>query len=319
MVLSRRLDDREIELKKRNEIYFQISGAGHEAINVAVGYLLKPAHDWFYPYYRDRALMLQLGMTAAEVLYEAVGAEDDPNSHGRQMPCHWGDRRTNVVSQSSPTGTQFLQAVGCAQAGRYIGGRGLNLPAKADEIVHCSSGDGTTNQGDFHEALSQACIDNLPVLFIIEDNGYAISVPSERHTPGGDIAAMVSGYAGLTTLKVDGRDLIACLEALAPVIAKMRSREIGPVLVVASVTRPYSHSLSDDHAMYRPKAELDAEAASDCLNISRQRLIKEFGATEAEVSAVEKEADEEARDAAKKAIAAAKPDPADAMVGLYAT
>jgi len=319
MVTSRRLDDAEIDLRKRNEVYFQISSAGHESVNVAIGALLKSGHDWFYPYYRDRGLMLQVGLTPYESLLEAVGGADDPASHGTQMPSHFGLKRANVVSQSSPTGTQFLQAVGCAQAARYILDHKLDLPAHGDEIVHVSSGDGTTNQGDFHEALSQACIDQLPVLFVIEDNNYAISVPIEKHTPGGDIAKMVSGYAGLTIVKLDGNDMLECLHTLEPVIAAMRRREIGPVLVHVHVTRPYSHSLSDDQAYYRTKAEIADEASRDCLQISRKRLIADGLAKAEELDAAEKGAAEDVKAAVAEALKATKPELEKVLSHLYAT
>jgi 2-oxoisovalerate dehydrogenase E1 component len=320
MLLSRRLDDKEIQLKRQNRIYFQISGAGHEAVLVAAGKLLKAGHDWFYPYYRDRALCLALGMTPAEMLLSAVGAEADPNSGGRQMPSHWGHKKLNIVSQSSPTGTQCLQAVGCAEAwyrwDRVEAARDHVGPVHGDEIAYCSLGEGTTSEGEFWEALNTASNLKLPVLFLIEDNGYAISVPIEVQTAGRSISRLVAGFPDLYVEEVDGCDPLASFEVLGRAIAHCRSRK-GPALVHAHVVRPYSHSLSDDEAMYRPSPEREADAARDPIRWFARRLVEDGSATAQDLDDIATGVEAGIQDAVETALAARQPAPETATQFVY--
>jgi len=320
MMLSRKLDDKEIQLKNQSQIFFQISGAGHEAVLVAAGLMLKAGHDWFYPYYRDRALCLQLGVTPLEMLLAAVGAKDDPASGGRQMPSHWGHKALNIVSQSSPTGTQLLQAVGAAEAG-VIYSRVAAIPDRQsrfhdDEIVYVSLGDGATSEGEFWESLNTACTKLLPVLFLVEDNGYAISVPVEVQTPGGDISRLVRSFPGLHVDSIDGTDFLASLRALGDATAYVRARK-GPALVHARVVRPYSHSLSDDEKLYKPPAEREAEARRDPIGRFAEFLRANGHASEADLAAIGAGIDTEINDAVAVALAAEKPAKTTAMLWLY--
>jgi len=316
MYLSRRLDDREILLKQQQKIFFQISGAGHEALTVAAGIALKPGYDWFYPYYRDRALCLALGATPYEQLLQAVGAADDPSSGGRQMPSHWGYKRLNIVTQSSPTGTQLLQAVGCAEAGRYF----THHPEAAkkhdgdyrhfkdvtfhgDEVVYVSVGDGTTSEGEFWEAMNTACNLKLPVLFMVEDNQYAISVPVEVQTAGGSVSKLLTGFPDLLIQECDGTDPIVSYATIKRAIEYCRSGK-GPALVHGHVIRPYSHSLSDTEKLYRPDSERQKDAQRDPVIRMQMFLIREGILNEDEINQLEKSVNEEilaASDAAEKA------------------
>ena len=310
MLLSRRIDDKEIQLKRQNKIFFQISGAGHEAVLAAAAKVFRPAYDWFYTYYRDRALCLGLGQTATDQLLSAVAAADDPNSGGRQMPSHWGAKDLNIVSSSSPTGTQFLQAVGCAEAWLRAE-QNPALPGRAemvrkDEVVFCSTGDGTTSEGEFWEALSTATNLKLPVVFVVEDNGYAISVPVEVNTPGGSISKLVSGFPGLLIEECDGCDPVASYAALSRAVEYARQRK-GPALVHAHVIRPYSHSLSDDEVVYRPAAERDADAKKDPLVRFPKYLLAEGVATQAELDAITARVEDEVEVATQTALAAPQP------------
>jgi 2-oxoisovalerate dehydrogenase E1 component len=306
MLLSRRVDDKEIQLKRQNKIFFQISGAGHEAVLTAAGMVFKPAYDWFFLYYRDRALCLELGLTATEMLESAVGAAADPNSGGRQMPSHWGQKDLNIVSVSSPTGTQFLQAVGAAEATLRARLLGITDGFQKDEVVLVTTGDGTTSEGEFWESLNTAANLKLPIVYLVEDNGYAISVPVEVNTAGGSISKIVAGFPGLFVQEVDGCDFLASHAAMEKAVEHARKRK-GPALVHAHVIRPYSHSLSDDEVMYRPPEERDADAARDPVSQFPKWLVSQGHATDKDIARIKDEVDAEVLAATDHALEQPQP------------
>jgi 2-oxoisovalerate dehydrogenase E1 component len=320
MLLSRKIDDKEIQLKNQSQAFFQISGAGHEAILVAAGNHLRGGYDWFFPYYRDRALVLTLGVTPYEMLLASVGAKDDPANGGRQMPSHWGHTKFNIPSQSSATGTQALHAVGAAEAG-MIYQRVEAIPDREskfehDEVMYISVGDGTTSEGEFWESLNTACTKKLPVLYLIEDNGYAISVPVEVQTPGGDISRVLENFPNLKVFRVDGTDYLASYRTMREAVAHVRERK-GPVAVHASVIRPYSHSLSDDEKLYKTPAERESEARRDPLARMRQFLKSEGLATDEELADILESVERDVNQAAQDALKAPKPEPDTATMYVF--
>jgi 2-oxoisovalerate dehydrogenase E1 component len=329
MYTSRRVDDREILLKRQQKIFFQISGAGHEAIGVAAAMAMKPGYDWFYPYYRDRALCLALGATPYEMFLQAVGAADDPSSGGRQMPSHWGYQRLNVVTGSSPTGSQILQAVGCAEVARYLAAHPnaakktdgdyrqfKDVAFHGDEITYTSLGDGTTSEGEFWEALNTAANLRLPMIFLIEDNEYAISVPVEVQTAGGNISRLVAGFPNFLFEEIDGTDPVESYGAFTRAVAHCRAGT-GPAFIHAHVIRPYSHSLSDDERLYRPDAERQRDAAHDPVPRMQMFLIREGILDEKSINALEKQVDDDLQIAVDHALAAAPPTPDTVEKFLY--
>jgi 2-oxoisovalerate dehydrogenase E1 component len=320
MVLSRKLDDKEIQLRNQSQIFFQISAAGHEAIQAAAGMHLRPGVDWVYPYYRDRALCLALGVTPLDMLLQGVGSAEDPASGGRQMPSHWSAPRLHIVSQSSPTGTQCLQAIGCAEAGvlysvlEDIPGREGKFGA--DEVVYVSLGEGTTSEGEFWESLNTACSNRLPVVYVVQDNGYAISVPVEAQTPGGDISRLVESFPGLRVIRVDGTDFVASYAAFGEAVAYARARR-GPALVHAKVIRPYSHSLSDDERAYKTPAERAAEAERDPIARFTGFLVSNGVLTADDVTGIVRQAERQIAEATDRALTAPKPDAGTVSLYVY--
>jgi len=309
MYMSRRIDDREILLKRQNKIFFQVSGAGHEGIQTAAGMALRAGHDWFFPYYRDRALSLALGMTAEDMLLQAVGAESDPSSGGRQMPSHWSSAKLHIVSASSATGTQLLPAVGCAHANRL-------LDPASDAVTLTSTGEGATSEGEFWEAINAACLESLPVIFLVQDNGFAISVPVEDQTPGGDISKLVEGHPNLRTFRCDGTDFAASYSTITEAVNYCR-RERKPAFVHAYCTRPYSHSLSDDERLYKTAAEREQEARHDPLTKFPAYLLSSGAIDRGTLEQLMQEVDLEIQQATERALKAPPPDKGSALRHLY--
>ena len=309
--VSRALDDREIMLQKQSRVFFQISGAGHEVLLTALARSLRAGSDWFFPYYRDRSLVLALGVTPLAMLLQAVGSADDPSSGGRQMPCHWGDATRHVVTQSSPTGSQCLPAVGCAEAGRYIARHPAlaanGCVATGDEVTYVSLGEGATSEGEFWESLNTACRLHLPVLFVVADNGYAISVRAADQAPA-PISELVRGFRGLAVARVDGWDYAACRAAGAAAVARVRAGE-GPGLLHARVTRPYSHSSADSQTKYRSAGELAEEAGHDPLDVLERQLVAAGVLDDEAAASIRRAAADEVTRAADVALAAPRPDP----------
>ncbi len=312
MHLSRRLDDREITLKRQNRAFFQISSAGHEAIEVAAGLHMRTGVDWLYPYYRDRAVCLAMGVTPLDMLLQAVGAGADPASGGRQMPTHWSFPDLNIVSPSSATGTQFLHAVGCAHAGKLA----RKNEDEEHEVTLVCAGDGATSEGEFWEAINASCLEKLPILFLIEDNGYAISTPTETQTPGGSISKLLKSMPGLAISETDGLDFRSSYTTLAQAFARCRAGE-GPALVHAHVIRPYGHSLSDDESLYKTPAEREDEAQRDPIQRLATILEQDGLADEDALLSIRADVEEEVEQAAKKALASPPPEPGSAKNYLY--
>ncbi len=331
MYTSRRIDDREILLKRQQKIYFQMSGAGHEAIGVAAGLALRPGYDWYYPYYRDRALCLALGVQPYQMFLQGVGAADDPSSGGRQMPSHWSYPSLHIVTQSSPTGSQILQAVGCAEGGRYFARHpnAADVPAgvtdyrlfknvgfQNDEVTYVSLGDGTSSEGEFWEAMNAAALGKLPIIFCVQDNGYAISVPVEVQTAGGSISRLVSGFPNFHFEEVDGTDPVASFAAFQRA-ARYCREGLGPAFVHAHVIRPYSHSLSDDERLYRPESERERDAQRDPVTRTQMYLLREGILDDKGINQLEKEVEAELQVAVDRALEALPPPPESVMNFVY--
>jgi 2-oxoisovalerate dehydrogenase E1 component len=315
MVLSRRLDDKEIQLKNQSRIFFQISGAGHEGVLVAAGMLLKPGYDWFFSYYRDRALMLMLGMTPYEMLLGAVGSKDDPSSGGRMMPSHWSKPSLNIMNRSSATGMQCLQGAGCAEASKRLPLLGAPPPRfERDEVTYVSIGDGATGEGEFWEFLNTISNERLPVVCVVEDNGYAISCPADYHTAGGDVSRLVESFPDLEVIRVDGTDVVQSYRGLREAVAYARARK-GPAFVHAKVIRPYSHSHSDDERLYKTPEEREFEATRDPIARLTELLVSDGLATGSELEDIKRGVDAEVAEAADAALRAPRPTPDSA--GLY--
>jgi len=263
MALSRRLDEKMLILLRQGKSFFHIGASGHEAAQLAAAVLIRPGEDWSYPYYRDGAYCIGLGMTAREQLLCFLSRADDPNSGGRQMPQHYGHKDLRIVSQSSPTGTQFLQAVGTAIARKM---------EKTKDVVYVSSGEGTTSQGDFHEALNWASNAKAPVIFHIQDNEYAISTHKSEQTAD-SVYTMTAGFKNLSRYDVDGTNFFETNLAFKQAVERAR-RGKGPSLIVSNVVRLLPHSSSDDQRKYRTPKALDEDRKRDPLIILEDQCIR---------------------------------------------
>lgn len=306
MRTSRSLDEKMLILLKQGKSFFHIGCMGHEAIQAAMACHLVKKRDWLFPYYRDLTLCLGMGESISDVLLGFLAKGSDPNSGGRQMPMHWGQKEWNIPTSSSSTGTQFLQAVGCAFAS-------LREGKKLHDVTVVCAGDGTTSQGDFHEALNWATREKAPIIFLIENNGYAISVPVADQRPGGHVSSLAKGYDGLKLIEVDGCDFEKSWYAMKDAVAHARSGK-GAVFVDASVVRLLPHSSSDNDAKYRTKKELDHDKTRDPLPAIRQLLISKRIATAKKLDELDKRIKNEIDEAADRALEAEMPERRSALL-----
>ena len=305
--LARAIDERMWILNRAGRIPFVISGQGHEGAQVGLAWPLRREHDWIAPFYRSIATCLTFGMSARELMLAQYAKSVDPSSGGRQMPGHYGHVRNHLVSVSSPVATQILHAVGIALAAKI---RGL------DQVAVAIMGEGSSNQGDVHEALNFAAIHQLPFVFIVENNGYAISVPAEKELSVRDVADRASGY-GMPGVVVDGTDVLGCYGAGRDAIDRARRGE-GPTLIEAKVTRLTAHSSDDQQTKYRSESDLELGKAHDPLPIFRAQL-RDAGVLTDEIEAqLAAEIKAIVDDATDHAEAEPDPDPATALDWVYA-
>ena len=307
MFLSRSIDEKSMILLKQGKILFHISGPGHEACQIAVAMALRPGHDWAYPYYRDLAFALQYGSTAYEIFLESMHRVGGPSSNGRQMPSHYGNKALRIPAQSSPTGTQFLHAVGTAMGAVKEG---------TDEVVYVSSGEGATSEGEFSEALNWASRAKYPVVFLIQNNGYAISVPVKDQIAGCSIAELTSGYPNLERFRVDGTDFAASYRAARDAVSHARSGK-GPSLIEADVVRLFPHSSSDDAKKYIEAEELEQYRRRDPLPKLEKALLDAGIISDTGLEELKAEVKKEVDEAAERAEAEPSPSPETAERNVF--
>jgi 2-oxoisovalerate dehydrogenase E1 component len=309
MIVARGIDNKAMNLLRQGKTFFHIAGAGHEAIQTALGFSLDPKTDWLFPYYRDLALILAAGITPTEFFLQCFAKVDDPSSSARQLPCHWGHPNINLPSQSSPTGTQFLHAVGAALSMVRTNKKG---------IAYVSSGEGTTSQGEFHEAINWASRDKLPVLFVIENNKYAISVPVHSQSGGKEnsISEMMAGYANLHRARIDGTDYFESYVKVQEALDYIKSGK-GPALIEAEVVRLLSHSSSDDQKKYRSQKELEGDLKNDPIEKLVRKMIEQGLLTKDGYEKLKSEVAEELSNAADDAFETNDPDPANASAHVF--
>jgi 2-oxoisovalerate dehydrogenase E1 component alpha subunit len=308
MVITRQLDERMWVLNRAGKVPFVISGQGHEGAQVAITRNLRVGHDWFVPYYRSIAAVMTFGMTPREIMLAQFAKAVDPSSGGRQMPGHYGAAHHNILSTSSPVGTQILHAVGIAMAAKIRG---------TDQVAMTSMGEGASNQGDVHEGLNFAAIQKLPVVLMIENNGYAISVPARLEVSIENVADRASAY-GIAGVVVDGGDVLACYKAGKEAVDRARSGG-GPTILEAKVLRLTAHSSDDQQTKYRPSEELAEEKARDPVPRFKGQLMDAGVLDEEKDAAFIAEAKEIIDDATDWAEAQPDPDPGKALQGVYAT